>query len=55
MVTHSSILSWESHGESSLVGCSAWGHKELDMNEHSNNIRTVKCKNFWKLLSLGLS
>ena len=33
MATHSSILAGEFHGESSLVGCSPWGHKELDRTE----------------------
>ena len=23
------------HGQRSLAGCSPWGHKELDMTEHS--------------------
>ena len=27
MVTHSSILAWEIHGQRSLVGCSPWGHR----------------------------
>ena len=26
-------LPGESHGQSSLAGCSPWGHKELDMTE----------------------
>ena len=30
MATHSSILAWKSHGQRSLVGCSPWGHKELE-------------------------
>ena len=31
---HSSTLAWRNpHGQSSLVGCSSWGHKELDMTE----------------------
>ena len=30
MTTHSSILAGESHGQRSLAGCSAWGHKESD-------------------------
>ena len=33
MATHSSILAGEFHGESSLVGYSPWGHKELDTIE----------------------
>ena len=36
MATHSSILAWkipwtEKPGTSSMVGCSPWGRKELDM------------------------
>ena len=34
MVTHSSILPGESHGQRSLVGCSPWGLKESDTTEH---------------------
>ena len=33
MVTHSSILAGEFHGQRSLVGYSPWGLKELDMTE----------------------
>ena len=33
MATHSSTLSWKSHGQKSLVGYSLWGHKELDTTE----------------------
>ena len=28
----------DSDGQGILVGCSLWGHKELDMNEQLNNI-----------------
>ena len=31
--THSSILTWESHGQTSLVGYSPQGHKEADTTE----------------------
>ena len=31
MATHCSILPGKSHGQRSLVGCSPWGHKELDV------------------------
>ena len=42
-----SILGWEDpstpvfqsgkfHGQKRLVGCSPWGHKELDTNEHAH-------------------
>ena len=27
MVTHSSVLAWEFHGQRSLAGCSPWGHR----------------------------
>ena len=33
MATHSSVLLGESHGQRSLVSCSPWGSKELDMTE----------------------
>ena len=34
LATHSSILAWRfPNGQSSLVGCSPWGHKELNMTE----------------------
>ena len=33
MVTHSSILTGESHGQKSLMGYSPWGHKESDTTE----------------------
>ena len=34
MAIHSSILTWESHGQWSLVDSSPWGPKELDTTEH---------------------
>ena len=33
MATHSSTPAWKIHGRRSLVGCSPWGCKELDMTE----------------------
>ena len=33
MAIHSSTLPGKSHGQGSLVGCSPWGHKELDTTE----------------------
>ena len=33
MVTHSSILAWELHGQRRLVGYSPWGCKESDKTE----------------------
>ena len=43
------FLPGESHGQSSLVGYSPWGHRELDMTEHTcmhdrNQHSTVKIK-----------
>ena len=32
MATHSSILAWEIHGQSSLVGYSPWGCKRIRHN-----------------------
>ena len=29
------LLSGKSYGQRSLVGCSPWGHQELDMTEHA--------------------
>jgi len=31
------FLPGEFHGRRNLVGCSQWGHKELDMTEHDND------------------
>ena len=33
MASHSSILAGNCHVQRSLVGCSPWGHKELDMTQ----------------------
>ena len=33
MATHSSILTWEIHGQRSLVGYSSWDGKESDKIE----------------------
>ena len=42
MATHSSILTWRIPWTEDLVGCSSWGHKELNTteatDEYSNNI-----------------
>ena len=37
MATHSNILAWETLGQRSLAGYSAWGRKELDMTEAIEN------------------
>ena len=39
MASHSSILAWRIHRQSSLVGYSPWGHRESDTteaNEHAS-------------------
>ena len=33
IATHSRILAWEIPWTEDLVGCSPWGHKELDTTE----------------------
>ena len=33
MAAHSVLLPGKSHGWRSLVGCSPWSHRELDMTE----------------------
>ena len=35
MATRSSILAWEIPWTEEPVGCGPWGHKELDMTEHT--------------------
>ena len=42
MATHSSILTWNPHGQRSLVGYSSWGRKDLDMTEQLSTI-LLKC------------
>ena len=46
MATHSSTLSWKSHGQKSLVGYSPWGRKESDTTErlHFTNLPWSDCK-----------
>ena len=36
MATHSSILVWEIQWTRNLVGCSPWGHTEVDSTEHGH-------------------
>ena len=36
MATHSNILAWKSHGQSSLAGYTVHGAAELDMTEHTS-------------------
>ena len=38
MVTHSSILLGESHGQRSLEGYSPWGFKKLNVAEYSTAV-----------------
>ena len=42
MAAHCSILAGEFHGQRSLVGYSAWGHRESDMTERLTHIHTGK-------------
>ena len=37
MFTPSRILAGESHGQRSLAGYSPWGHRVLDMTQHSTH------------------
>ena len=36
MAAHSSILTWEIHGQRRLAGYSPWGHRVLDTTERLN-------------------
>ena len=42
MATYSNILPGESHGQKSLAGYSPWGHKELDMTEHTHMMHDME-------------
>ena len=52
MSTHPSILAWKTiHGQKSLVGCSLWGHKELDMTECTCTHTYIQiCVNFLNIM-----
>ena len=41
MVTHSSILPGESHGQRGLMGYSPWGCTESDTTEHAHHVCPV--------------
>ena len=43
MAPHSSTLAWKIHGRRSLVGCSPWGPKELDMTEQLHFHFSLSC------------
>ena len=47
MATHPSIPAWRTHGQSSLEGCSPWGHRELDRTEQKGLAPSF----FWNFLS----
>ena len=58
MATHSSILAWRIPGQRSPVGCSPWGHKELDTTEwltlslsESTGVLTMSAGHSWLLLA----
>ena len=42
MATHSSTLTWETHGERSLAGYNPKGHKESEMTEQLSTAHTEK-------------
>ena len=52
MATHSSILVWDSHGQRSLAGYSAWGCKKSDMNIYF--FPQVTAVGFWSWLIQAL-
>ena len=37
----------ESHGQRTLASYSPWGHKELDITDHTHS-----CHNYWELLTI---
>ena len=37
LATHSSILAWRTHGQSSLVGYGSEGHKESEITEEAEH------------------
>ena len=43
MAPHSSTLAWEIHEQRSLVGCSPWGHQELDTTERLHFHFSLSC------------
>ena len=47
MATHSSILPGKFHGQTSLVCCSQWGHKESDMTEYTLMLLTLNQAVLW--------
>ena len=57
MAAHSSLLSWEFHGQRRLMGYSPQGHKELDTAEqltlhtpHVLNLSVILSEELWELL-----
>ena len=47
MATHSSVLAWRIHGQTSLVGYSPWGHKKMDMTKrtHKRDLKVNSSEN----------
>ena len=43
MAPHSSTLAWKSHEQRSLVGCSPWFLKELDVTERLHFHFSLSC------------
>ena len=44
MAPHSSTLAWKIPWVEELVGCSPWGHEELDTTERPNNVLVLLTK-----------
>ena len=51
MATHSSTLTWETHGERSLAGYNPKGHKESEMTEQLSTAHTEKGGSLIEVLS----
>ena len=54
MATHSSILTWEFHGQRSLMGYSPWGLKESDTTKQLTQFYISKNGQTWEPHSLPL-
>ena len=52
MATHSSILTWKTHGQRILAGYSPWGRKKLDMTERLHFHSLLKNQDAWFTLGI---
>ena len=55
MATHSSVLSWTTHGQRSLVGYNPWGQRELDTTEIMSVLLCTLCKTWHLTCTVSLS